>query len=211
MALLLLTSCLLEHEHPISPDPAIDPRLEGVWQFTPKEADEIRNERDEDDLGVGGYLIISRIDHPELEHDPRTYKVIAIDHTLTSRNSETTIFPEMFISTRRHNERNLLLVRLAPSELKKAKKEPHLMRSFKNWTIEYDFDEQGCLFLRFFIASDLEELMNRHPLDIHVSKEPFGPATIQNSEKELLEFYTDPKLLPFLTSLGKYRKLTPAN
>jgi len=57
-----LSGCLLDYETAVTPDPKADPRLEGVWQITKKLPKQIRSERDEDDIGVKGYIIFAMVD-----------------------------------------------------------------------------------------------------------------------------------------------------
>ncbi len=66
--------CLIETETAIKPHAKVDPRVEGVWRITGKLPDEIRNHRDEDGIGVHGYIIIAPMDGYQ-----DTYKALAFD------------------------------------------------------------------------------------------------------------------------------------
>jgi hypothetical protein len=201
----VFSGCLLETETAITSDPKVDPRLEGVWQITPKQPNEVRGDRDEDDIGVYGYIIIAPLKNLDGTIDPTTFKAFAIDSFERDSSND---FPEMFISTRKHKGRDLLLVRLADNE--KAKAEPG-NPSFKNWVLDYEFSKSGDLFLRFWIVDDFEELQAARPMKFDHAKQPFSPITIKGDEASLLDYYTDPKVRALLTSLGKYRKLMPKN
>ncbi|MGJ8643413.1 MAG: hypothetical protein ACSHX9_08410 [Luteolibacter sp.] len=197
---LCLTGCLLETETAITPDTKVDPRLEGVWQITPKLPHEIRGDRDEDDIGVYGYIIITPLKNANGPNDPASYKALAFD---SFEDDSPSKFPEMIISTRNHKGRDLLLVRLADYE----KEDEGL--AFKNWILDYEFNQNGELFLRFWFVEDFDELQKAHPMKFENSGEPFAPITLKGDEGSLLEFYTDPKVRALLSSMGKYRMLVP--
>ena len=195
-----LSGCLLETETAIKPDPKVDPRLEGVWQITEKLPDEIRSDRDEDDIGVGGYIIIAA-----LEGQDDTYKALAFDSFEVNTPSK---FPEMLLSTRKHEGHNFLLVRLTENEKAKAN-DGEL--TFKNWVLDYEFNKSGELFLRFWNADDFEELQKAHPMEFDQVNQPFAPITLKGDEASLLSYYSDKKIRALLTSTGKYQRLVPQN
>ena len=199
-AILGLSGCLLETETAIKPDPKIDARLEGVWQITEKLPNEIRSDRDEDDIGLYGYLIIAA-----LEGQDDTYKALAFDSFEAETSSK---FPEMLISTRKHKGHNFLLVKLADHEKEKAKGGG---MTFKSLVLDYEFNKSGELFLRFWFADDFDELQKVHPMKFEQLHKPFAPITLKGDEASLLNYYSDPKIRLLLTSLGKYRKLVPAS
>ena len=201
---LLLSGCLLETETSIKPDPKVDPRLEGVWQVTAKLPSEIRGDRDEDDIGVNGYIIIAPLENVDGTTDATSFMALAFDGF---ERDGATKFPEMFVSTRKHKGYNFLLVRLADHEKEKVEEGEV---TFKNWVVDYDFNKAGELFLRFWSAEDFEELQKAHPMKFDHVKQPFAPITLKGDEAELLNYYTDPKVRALLTSMGKYRRLVPA-
>jgi len=200
---IALSGCLLETETAITPDTKVDPKLEGVWQLTPKLSGEIRGDRDKDDIGVNGYIIIAPLKNSDGTIDPTSYKALAIDSFERDKSND---FPEMFISTRRHNGHNFLLVRLADNEKKKVKKGE---AQLKNWVLDYEFNKDGELFLRFWFCDDFDELQKAHPMKFDHKHEPFAPITLKGDEAKLLSYYSDPKVRALLTSMGKYHKLMP--
>jgi len=199
-----LSGCLFETETAITPDTKVDPQLEGVWQITPKLPGEMRGDRDKDDIGVYGYIIIAPMKKSDGTIDPTSYKALAFDSFKRDDNSND--FPEMFISTRRHNGHNLLLVRLADYEKKKAKKGE---TQLKNLVLDYEFNKYGELFLRFWFCDDFDELQKAHPMKFDHKHEPFAPITLKGDEAHLLSYYSDPKVRALLTGMGKYHKLMP--
>jgi len=94
-----LSGCLLDYETAVTPDPKADPRLEGVWQITKKLPKQIRSERDEDDIGVKGYIIFAMVDEG-------TYKGIMFDEFERDSPSK---FPEVLVSTKNYQGHSLLL------------------------------------------------------------------------------------------------------
>lgn len=198
------TGCLLETETAIKPDLKIDPRLEGVWQITAKLPEEIRSERDEDDIGVRGYIIFAPLEIPGAGIDASTYKALAFD---SFKRDDPSKFPEMFVSTRNHKGHDFLLVRLADHEKTKVKEGE---MKFKNWVVDYEFGQKGELFLRFWSAEDFDELQKVHPMESAHVERPFAPITLKGDEDKLLDYYSDPKVRALLTSMGKYRKLQPS-
>lgn len=198
------TGCLIETETAIKPDPKVDPRLAGVWQIAEKLPHEIRGERDEDDIGVNGYIILAPLENNDGSIDESTLMGIAVDRF--GRNAESQ-FPDMYVSTRKHKGRNLMLICLADYEKEKANQGG---KAFKNWVIDYEFNKKGELFLRFWYIDDFEEMQKAHPMKSERSKQPFSPITLKGDEKALLDFYTDPKIRAQLTSMGKYQRLTPS-
>ena len=199
----LLSGCLLQTETGIKPDPEVDPRLEGVWQITAKLPTEIRGDRDEDDIGVYGYIIIAPLENVDGTTDATSFMALAFDDF--ARDGATR-FPEMFVSTRKHKGHNLLLVRLADHEKEKVKEGDV---TYKNWVLDYEFNKAGELFLRFWSAEHFEELQKAHPMKFDYVKQMFAPVTLKGDEAELLNYYTDPKVRALLTSMGKYRRLVP--
>jgi len=194
---ICLSGCLIETETAITPDPMADPRLEGVWKRAEKVPDEVRGDRDEDDIGVGGYLIFAAL----AGEDGAAYKALALD---SFERDSSCDFPEMIVSTRKHKGHDYLLVSLTEDEKKKADDGDS---TFKNWVVDYEFDEKGDLFLRFLSGEDLDEILKEHPMDFKQVNESFAPATLQGDEAVLLGFYSDPKVRALLTSMGKYEKL----
>ncbi len=85
-----MSGCLLDYETAVTPDPKADPRLEGVWQITKKVSKEIRSDRDEDDIGVKGYIIFAKLDEG-------TYKGIMFDEFERDSPSK---FPEVLVLRR---------------------------------------------------------------------------------------------------------------
>lgn len=203
VAAFTLPGCLIDTETAIRSDPKVDPRLAGVWQITDKLPHEVRGDRDEDDIGVNGYIIFSPLENPNGEVDESTLKGIAIDRFERDSKSE---FPEMLVSTRKHNGHNLMLVRLPDYEKEEAKEGE---TTFKNWVLDYEFNEAGELFLRFWHVDNFAEMQEVHPMKFASSQQPFAPITLMGDENALLDFYTDPKIRALLTSMGKYRRLTP--
>ncbi len=199
-AMFGLSGCLLETETAIKPDPKVDARLEGVWQIAGKLPSEVRGDRDEDDIGVYGYIIIAA-----LEGRDDTFKALAFDSFEADTPSK---FPEMLISTRKHKGHNLLLVRLADHEKESAEDGE---MTFKNWVVDYEFNMSGELFLRFWFADDFDELQNAHPMKFDQVNQPFAPITLKDDEASLLKYYSDSKVRTLLTSMGKYRRLVPQN
>lgn len=198
-----LAGCLIETETAIKPDPKVNPRLAGVWKITEKLPHEIRGDRDEDDIGVYGYIILAPLENPDGSIDESTLKGLAFDSF--ERDSESK-FPEMFVSTRRHKGHNLMLVRLADYEKEKVGEGE---MTFKNWVLDYEFNDGGELFLRFWYLDDFEEMLKVHPMKFDHPKKPFAPITLKGDEKALLDFYSDPKIRSLLISLGKYQRLAP--
>ncbi len=194
---LSLVGCLIETETAITPDPKADPRLDGVWKRAEKLPDEVRGERDEDDIGVGGYLIFAALEG----EDGAAYKALALD---SFERDSSFDFPEMIVSTRKHKGHNYLLVSLTEDEKEKADDGDS---TFKNWVVDYEFDEKGDLFLRFLFGDDLDEILKEHPMEFKQVNESFAPATLQGDEAALLDFYSDPKVRALLTSMGKYERL----
>lgn len=199
----LLPGCLIETEVPIKPDPKVDARLEGVWRITPKKPGEIRGDRDEDDVGVQGYIIIAPLKNPDGTMDPTSFKALAFD---SFERDSPNGFPEMFVSTRKHKGHDFLLVRLADHEKEKVEEGK---TSFKNWVLDYEFNRDGELFLRFWSCEDFEEMEKVHPMKFHHAEEAFAPITLLGDETQLLDYYSDPKVRALLSSMGKYQKLVP--
>lgn len=194
----LLSGCLIETETAITPDPKADLRLEGVWKRTEKLPGEVRGERDEDDIGVGGYIIFAALQG----EDGAAYKALALD---SFERDSSFDFPEMIVSTRKHKGHNYLLVSLTEDEKKKSDDGE---ATLKNWVVDYEFDEQGDLFLRFLFIDDLDEILKAHPMKFKQGeKQFFSPAMLQGDEAELLDFYSDPKIRALFASMGKYEKL----
>jgi hypothetical protein len=194
---LFLTGCLIETETAITPDPKADPRLEGVWKRTEKLPGEVRGDRDGDDIGVNGYLMVAAL----AGEDGTAYKALAFDSF--ERDTPST-FPEMIVSTRKHKGHNYMLVSLTEDEKKKADAGDGTL---KNWVVDYEFDERGDLFLRFLLMDDLDEILKAHPMESKRLDGSFAPATLRGDEKELLDFYSDPKVRALLVSMGKYERL----
>ena len=194
---ICLSGCLIETETAITADPKADSRLEGVWKRSEKLPDEVRGERDGDGMGVCGYLIFAALEG----EDGSAYKALAMDRF---ERDSSFVFPEMIVSTRKHKGHNYLLVSLTEDEKEKADDGDS---TFKNWVVDYEFDEKGDLFLRFLSGDDLDEILKEHPMDFKQVNEPFAPATLQGDEAALLDFYSDPKVRALLTSMGKYEKL----
>jgi hypothetical protein len=81
--------------------------------------------------------------------------------------------------------------------------------TFKNWVVDYEFNESEELFLRFWFVDDFDEIQKAHPMKFDQVDQPFAPITLKGDEDALLDFYTDPKVRSLLTSMGKYRRLVP--
>ena len=113
-------------------------------------------------------------------------------------------FPEVLVSTKNYQGHSLLLVRLPDYEKAKVKKGD---MSFKNWLVDYEFNKNGELFLRFLSVEDFDELQEAHRMSFDHENKPFAPVTLKGSEEEILKFYGDPKVRALLTSCGKYQKL----
>jgi hypothetical protein len=189
-----VSGCLLDYETAITPDPKADPRLEGVWQISKKAPKEVRSDRDHDDIGAYGYIIFAKLDEG-------TYKGIMFDRFERDSPSK---FPEVLVSTRKYQGHSLLLVRRP--EYEKARSNEGDIQ-FKNWLVDYEFNQRGELFLRFLSAEDLDELREAHPMRFEHEDKPFATVTMKGSEEEILKFYGDPKVRALLTSCGKYQKL----
>lgn len=203
-----LTSCWIQHEIAIQPDPKVDPRLEGVWQITHAQQEEGRGDRDDDDLGVQGYIIFSKVDET-------TYKCIAIDDM--DKDSEGKL-PDMLVTTKEHKKHHFLNTRLTDYELAKEAEEGKTS-GVKYLLLDYEFTKAGELILRYLDAGDFGKADKLHPIKSSSEGDkpasPGGPVgfsarDLKGNEAQLLDFYSDPKVRALFTSFGKYQKLRPA-
>jgi len=203
-----LSGCLFfMHKTPIQPDPKVDPRLEGEWKVTEKRPDEIRNERDEDDFCMQR-IVFTRI-------DDKTYKCLAYDHGDDDVDADST--RALLASTRRYKGHDFLLFRVQDHIKEEARKDGGVA-FVDDWLFDYEFNDNGELFLRFFPYEDEDEnkipaLLKAHSMEFEQVEFDFGPSkgigpvVLKGSEQKVLDFYTAPEVRVLLWSFGKYRKL----
>lgn len=205
---LSITSCLVSVESQIEPDETVDKRLIGVWTCVPiddnpelqakreEAASDAGNYREEDDIGLNGYLIFG-------ESDDGTLEILGIE----GFRGEPLIIKGRRAKTRAFGGRNYLLFEL---EGETTEEIPPISARF---VVEYSILDDGSLRLWFLYIDSLEEAVASHKIE-HVAHQdsPFGGATLKGSSDELLQFYSDPKVARLMPSAGRYRKLEiPAN
>lgn len=205
---LSFTSCLVSVESPIEPDKAVDKRLIGVWTCVPiyddpevrakkeEEAFDSGNHREEDDIGLNGYLVFGESDDGSLE-------IVGIE----GFRGEALIIKGRRAKTRAFGGRNYLLFEL---EDELPKENPSKSARF---VVEYSILEDGTLRLWFLYIDGLEEAVAAHPSEFMITQDSVFPgATLKGSSDEVLQFYSDPKVANLMCSAGRYQKLEiPAN
>lgn len=205
---LSVTSCLVSVESPIEPDEAVDERLVGVWTCVPiyddpevrakkeEEAFDSGNHREEDDIGLNGYLVFGESDDGSLE-------IVGIE----GFRGEPLIIKGRRAKTRAFGRRNYLLFEL---EDELAKENPPKLSKF---VMEYAILQDGSLRLWFLYIDDLKEAVAAHPSEFTITQDSVFPgATLKGSSDEVLQFYSDPKVADLMSSAGRYQKLEiPAN
>ena len=202
--LFALSGCLIVHEARIEPDSKVDPRLEGVWQITGKLHEEIRSERDQDDIGVNGYLIFAPLENIDGSIDKTAYKLLAIESYERDTRSN---LPDLFVSTRRHGDHSYLLIR-APDYVRAEAPDDVLFEYY--WLVDYEFNGDGELFLRFLFVDDFDEIQKARSIAFDDKGGiGFHPIILKGDQKQILDIYSDPKIRDLLTSMGKYQRLKP--
>ena len=210
MASLFLSSCLAYVESQIEPDVEVDKRLVGVWVCVPihedpsvrKEAEEKafeeENYREDDDIGINGYLIFG-------DSGEGTLEILGVEGF---SSDGPLIIKGRRAKTRSFEGRNYLLFELEDEENDDEKP----AKSAK-YVIEYAILDDGSLRLWFLYFDALEEILAIHKMEVVLNNEgQFGGATIRGSSDELLKFYSDPKVAKMMLSAGRYKKLEiPAN
>lgn len=198
---LSLTSCFVGVENQIIPDEKVDRRLVGPWVgiplFDTEEEEDAAQEnsslRTEDDIGCNGYFIVGETDSEQLE-------ILNIEQF---SEEGVMMFKGRNGKTREYKGRNFLLFDL---ELEMPGRESR-DEDAQHYVMEYQIKEDGTLWLWFLYVDSLDDALKEHPMEVAIEDKPFGKSTVKGTSEEILEFYSNPKVLKLLASAGRYQKL----
>ena len=199
---MFLASCFVGVENQITPDKEVDKRLVGVWTCVPlhetkAEADKaFENEagREDDDIGINGYIIIGDTGRETLElvgienFDPRDGATL-----IKGRNART----------RKHKNRNYLLFDMGDVGSDRGQDDAVMA----HYVLEYAFLDDGSLRMWFLYVDNLKEVFGQHQMEVEIENRPFGLVTIKGTSQQILDFYSDEKVLSLMSSCGRYQKL----
>lgn len=189
------TSCVVLVENQIAHDPEVDERLVGVWKAVWRSEDEVldpKSPRYIDDIGASMIIV------GESEPDELTF--VGIDGF---GPDGIELLGHYAGRTREEAGKKFLL--LERTTIPGTTIDADITENFQV-VLEYDFNEDGDLFLWF--ALDFREMVKMHSLKHEFEEGQFSPVLITATSEELLEFYSDPEVSRLMSSAGKYRKMT---